>query len=115
MFNSVGANDERGLMNDERQRENELLSAVHHSSFRVHRLPCSLDTQLDVRILLGSMKNIKQIFSLGNRPYEIVEVEGPIHRGNRTFPAQFDHELQGCCESAKQCRSSSARGWLRWR
>lgn len=35
---------------------------------------------------------IKQIFSLGSRPYELVEVDGPIRRGKRTFPAQFDHD-----------------------
>jgi hypothetical protein len=37
-------------------------------------------------------QNVKQIFSLGNRPYEIVVVDGVIHRGNRSFPAQFDHD-----------------------
>ncbi len=35
---------------------------------------------------------VKQIFSLGSRQYEIVEVDGPICRGNRVFPAQFDHD-----------------------
>ncbi len=37
-------------------------------------------------------RNGKQIFLLGDRPYELVAVSGPIRRGNRTFPAQFDHE-----------------------
>jgi hypothetical protein len=35
--------------------------------------------------------NVKQIFSLGNRVYELVVIEGPIVRENRRFPAQFDH------------------------
>lgn len=36
--------------------------------------------------------NVKQIFQIGNRAYELVVVEGPIVRGNRGFPAQFDHD-----------------------
>ncbi len=39
------------------------------------------------------MSDVKQIFSLGARQYELVIVDGPICRGNRVFPAQFDHEL----------------------
>ncbi len=34
----------------------------------------------------------KQIFSIGGRCYEIVEVTGPICRGDQTFPTQFDHD-----------------------
>jgi hypothetical protein len=34
----------------------------------------------------------KQIFKVGGRIYELVEVEGPIRRGNRVVPAQFDHD-----------------------
>jgi hypothetical protein len=37
-------------------------------------------------------EKINQIFSLGSRAYELIEVDGPICRGNRTFPAQFDHD-----------------------
>ena len=39
------------------------------------------------------MRNkVTQIFSLGDRQYHLVEVEGPIQRGNGVFPAQFDHD-----------------------
>lgn len=34
----------------------------------------------------------KRIFNIGSRQYELVEVDGPICRGKRRFPAQFDHE-----------------------
>lgn len=35
---------------------------------------------------------VNEIFSLGNRRYRLVVVEGEIRRGNRVFPAQFDHD-----------------------
>ena len=34
----------------------------------------------------------KQIFPIGDRPYELTVVSGPIYRENRIVPAQFDHE-----------------------
>jgi hypothetical protein len=33
-----------------------------------------------------------QVFRIGGRPYELVEVDGPLPpRAGETFPAQFDH------------------------
>ena len=32
-----------------------------------------------------------QIFRIGGRQYELVEVDGPCERAGQTFPAQFDH------------------------
>jgi hypothetical protein len=52
----------------------------------------TLDLSTNVRILFGMQNNVKQIFSLGHRRYEIVIVDGLIRRGNRTFAAQFDHD-----------------------
>jgi hypothetical protein len=66
---------------------------VFRSSFIAHRssfLP--LTPESNVRILLGTMNKIKQIFFIANRQYELIEVDGPISRQNRLFPAQFDHE-----------------------
>lgn len=34
----------------------------------------------------------KQIFRIGDRQYELREVDGPLRCGDRVFPAQFDHE-----------------------
>ncbi len=42
--------------------------------------------------MFGMFENRKQIFRIGNQVYELTEVEGEICRGNRRFPAQFDHE-----------------------
>jgi hypothetical protein len=86
------------MMNDERQTNaggpcpRSLRFIIHHSSFIVKHLFPSLAFTQQVRILLGYMKKVKQIFLLGARPYELVEVEGPIFRENRCFPAQFDHD-----------------------
>ena len=33
-----------------------------------------------------------RIFRIGERPYELVEVDGPVERDGQTFAAQFDHE-----------------------
>ena len=52
----------------------------------------SLDDLNNVRILLGMPNKSKQIFCLGARQYELVEVDGPIYRENQRFPAQFDHD-----------------------
>ncbi len=51
-----------------------------------------VDTSIKVSILFGMQEKRKQIFLLGDRPYELVEVSGPICRGKRCFPSQFDHE-----------------------
>ncbi len=51
-----------------------------------------LDEHHLVSILFGMNDEGKQIFILGDRPYQLVEVSGPIRRESRTFPAQFDHD-----------------------
>jgi hypothetical protein len=61
---------------------------IHSCSFLIS----SLDSQTDVSILFGMANQVKQIFSIGDRQYELIEVDGPISRQNRLFPAQFDHE-----------------------
>jgi hypothetical protein len=38
------------------------------------------------------MHKRKQIFQIGNRPYELIVVSGPIYRENRVVLTQFDHE-----------------------
>ena len=36
--------------------------------------------------------SVAQLFPLGGRVYELVEVDGPLRRGSDTFPTQFDHD-----------------------
>ncbi len=67
-----------------------MMNATRHSAFIISHSAFDIPTY--VRILFGMHSNVKQIFSLGHRPYEIVVVDGIIRRGNRCFPAQFDHE-----------------------
>ncbi len=43
----------------------------------------------------------KKIFLIGDRQYELVEVDGPIRRKNETFAVQFDHDA-GVLKLSKQ-------------
>jgi hypothetical protein len=42
--------------------------------------------------MFGSIMNSKQFFLMGDRRYELVEVDGPIDRGGRRCAVQFDHD-----------------------
>jgi hypothetical protein len=63
-----------------------------HSDFQSDNL--SIAVPIKVSIMFGYAMEGKKIFTLGDRPYELIEVDGPICRGNQKFPAQFDHDAQ---------------------
>ena len=41
--------------------------------------------------MFGMEKNGKQYFLMGDRRYELVEVDGPIDRAGKRSAVQFDH------------------------
>ena len=41
--------------------------------------------------MFGMIREGKRIFRIGDRQYELLEVDGPIEREGKLFPAQFDH------------------------
>ena len=42
--------------------------------------------------MFGMTGDVKKIFRIGGRQYELVEVDGPLCRGSKRFATQFDHD-----------------------
>lgn len=60
--------------------------------------------------MFGMAPEGKKIFRLGERQYELVEVDGPICRGTKKFPAQFDHEA--CVLRISRTVPAEERAWV---